>query len=310
MSTPSIVAHLLAGTIMLYYGGNFVVRGASQIAQFLGVSRMVIGLTVVAFGTSLPELVVSLVAALSGKEGISIGNVIGSNIANVGLIIGVSCSLFFVSIEGKRFIKDWNIMLVTSILFILILLDGRVERIEGVFLFSGIILYTSYTLIIGRRESDTDDESGTNTNGLNLGFLVFGILGLYFGSDIFVKGAVSLARSLGVSDIVIGMTIVAYGTSLPELATSLIAAFRNEGDISLGNIIGSNLFNLMGVVGPVAMITPLVADSSLLNYELPVMFAFSLALYPLLRTTGTVSRKYAAILLIGYISFIISLFIV
>ncbi|MEE2876987.1 MAG: calcium/sodium antiporter [Candidatus Neomarinimicrobiota bacterium] len=308
MTSPMITAHLVVGTILLYYGGEFVVKGASHIARLLGISRMVVGLTVVAFGTSLPELVVSLVAATSGKEEIAIGNIIGSNIANVGLIIGLSCSLFYISINGKRFLKDLNIMMAASALFILIVLDGMVERWEGVILFSGIILYTIYRLYSGQKETDAHDEFGTV--GINAGLLVFGILGLYFGSNIFVEGAISLARSFGIAELVIGMTIVAYGTSLPELATSLVAASRKEGDISLGNIIGSNLFNIMCVVGPVAIISPLAADRSLLSFELPVMIAFSIALYPLVRVSGTVSRKYAGVLLLGYLSFIISLFVI
>ena len=308
MTDSMIAAHLAAGTILLYYGGEFVVKGASHIARLLGISRMVVGLTVVAFGTSLPELVVSLVAATSGKESIAVGNVIGSNIANVGLIIGLSCSLFYVSIVGKRFLKDLNIMMLASVLFIVIMLDGRVERWEGIVLFSGIIIYTFYRLYSGKKETDVHEEFGSV--GLNAGFLVFGILGLYFGSNIFVEGAVSLARSFGIAEIVIGMTIVAYGTSLPELATSLVAAFRKEGDISLGNIIGSNLFNLMAVIGPVAIISPLTAERSLLSFELPVMIAFSVALYPLVRVSGTVSRRYASVLLLAYLTFIISLFVI
>jgi len=308
MTGPIITAHLVAGTILLFYGGDFVVKGASHIARILGISRMVVGLTVVAFGTSLPELVVSLVAATSGKEAIAVGNIIGSNIANVGLIIGLSYSLFVISIKGKQFLKDLNIMMVASVLFILLIFDGKVERWEGVVLFSGIVTYTIYRLYTGKKNADVHQVRGSVS--LNAGFLVFGILGLYFGSNLFVEGAVSLARSLGIAEIVIGMTIVAYGTSLPELSTSLVAAFRKEGDISLGNIIGSNLFNLMAVIGPVAIISPLTADRALLSFELPVMIVFSVALYPLMRVSGAVPRKYASILLLGYISFIISLFVI
>ena len=308
MTSLSITTHLLMGTVFLYFGGEFLVKGAKSIARIFGVSPIVVGLTIVAFGTSLPELVVSLVAAMSGKEAIAIGNVIGSNIANVGLIVGLTCSLFNVSIGGKGFLRDLNIMISVSIIFIIILFDGQVQRWEGMFLFSGIIAYTVYTFFTGKKQ-DADYSEELSPIGRNIGFLSIGILGLYFGSNLFVEGAISLARSLGVTEIVIGMTIVAYGTSLPELATSIVAALKKEGDISLGNIIGSNLFNMMGVVGPVAIISPLKANSSLLLFELPVMVIFSLALYPIIMKSNIVSRKYAAMLLLGYISFISSLFI-
>ena len=158
MTNLSIATHLLMGTAFLYFGGEFLVKGAKNIARIFGVSPIVVGLTIVAFGTSLPELVVSLVAAMSGKEAIAIGNVIGSNIANVGLIVGLTCSLFNVSIVGKDFLRDLNIMIAVSIIFIIILFDGQVQRWEGMFLFSGIITYTFYTFFTGKKQDDDDSE--------------------------------------------------------------------------------------------------------------------------------------------------------
>ena len=230
MTSFSITIYLLTGTTLLYFGGEFLVKGAKNIARIFGVSPIVVGLTIVAFGTSLPELVVSLVAAISGKEAIAIGNVIGSNIANVGLIVGLTCSLFYVAIEGKDFLRDLNIMIGVSIAFLFILFDGQVSRTEGFILFLGIVTYTFYTFFTGKKQ-DADDSEELSSIVRNIGFLSIGILGLYFGSNLFVDGAISLARRLGVAEIVIGMTIVAYGTSLPELATSIVAALKKEGDI-------------------------------------------------------------------------------
>ncbi|MBF89157.1 MAG: sodium:calcium antiporter [Candidatus Marinimicrobia bacterium] len=307
MTSFSITIYLLTGTTLLYFGGEFLVKGAKNIARIFGVSPIVVGLTIVAFGTSLPELVVSLVAAISGKEAIAIGNVIGSNIANVGLIVGLTCSLFYVAIEGKDFLRDLNIMIGVSIAFLFILFDGQVSRTEGFILFLGIVTYTFYTFFSNKKTTEEIEESGSTFQ--NIGLLIIGMLGLYFGSNLFVEGAINLAKILGITDIIIGMTIVAYGTSLPELATSIVAALKKEGDISIGNIIGSNLFNMMGVVGPVAIISPLKAESSIFLFELPIMLAFSLALYPIILKSNIISRKYASILLLGYISFIASLFI-
>tara|TARA_B100000029_G_scaffold515208_1_gene621117 strand:- start:12296 stop:13222 length:927 start_codon:yes stop_codon:yes gene_type:complete len=307
MTSFSIAIYLLTGTTLLYFGGEFLVKGAKNIARIFGVSPIVVGLTIVAFGTSLPELVVSLVAAISGKEAIAIGNVIGSNIANVGLIVGLTCSLFYVAIEGKDFLRDLNIMIGVSIAFLFILFDGQVSRTEGFILFLGIVTYTFYTFFSSKKTTEEIEESGSTFQ--NIGLLIIGMLGLYFGSNLFVEGAINLAKNLGITDIIIGMTIVAYGTSLPELATSIVAALKKEGDISIGNIIGSNLFNMMGVVGPVAIISPLKAESSIFLFELPIMLAFSLALYPIILKSNIISRKYASILLLGYISFIASLFI-
>ena len=163
------------------------------------------------------------------------------------------------------------------------------------------------TFFSNKKTTEEIEESGSTFQ--NIGLLIIGMLGLYFGSNLFVEGAINLAKILGITDIIIGMTIVAYGTSLPELATSIVAALKKEGDISIGNIIGSNLFNMMGVVGPVAIISPLKAESSIFLFELPIMLAFSLALYPIILKSNIISRKYASILLLGYISFIASLFI-
>lgn len=302
----AVTGLLIGGALLLYLGGEFLVKGGSRLARQIGISRMVVGLTVVAFGTSLPELVVSLVAAVGKKEAIAVGNVVGSNIANIGLIVGLSAMVFSVAITGRRFLRDVNIMIGISVLLGIMLLDGFIARWEGFLLFGGIIAYTYYRIMAGREAHVSDKRLGTLFGNVVLAAL--GIVGLVIGATLFVEGASRLARALGVAELVIGLTVVAWGTSLPELATSVVAAFRRESDISIGNIIGSNLFNIMGVIGPVSVITPLVVDREVLTFELPVMIGFSLGLYPVVVMKKRIPRLYAAMLFLGYLAFFSALF--
>ncbi|MFQ6616032.1 MAG: calcium/sodium antiporter [Fidelibacterota bacterium] len=306
MSWAQTAALLAGGAVFLYYGGNLLVKGASRLAGMLGVTPMAVGLTIVAFGTSLPELVVSLVAVVEGRQAMAIGNVVGSNIANVGLIIGLTASLFSVVVVGKRFVKDLHLMVGVSFYFVLVILDGVVARWEGLVLLSGIVIYASYRVFLGREESDPDLSLGSMPRNLLL--VVLGIIGLGLGASMFVEGAARMARAVGVSELAIGLTVVAVGTSLPELATSLVAAFRKESDISVGNIVGSNLFNLMGVVGPVAVIRPLAVEREVLSFELPIMILFSLVLYPVTRMKKKIPRIFALLILGGYVAFLVTLF--
>ena len=300
--------NLFFGMLLLYFGGDFIVSGSTRLAKKFRVSKLVIGLTIVAFGTSLPELVVTLAATFSGSDEIAIGNIIGSNIANIGLIIGLTCTIFNISISSKNFKNDLNIMIFVSFVFLFFLYDSYLSRFEGMILFFGIIFYLVYKFLISDREKSLNDKSFSFSKNLIL--ISIGILALYFGSNLFVDGSISLARNLGISESIIGVTIVSYGTSLPELATSLIAGFKKEGDISIGNIIGSNLFNLMGVLGPVTMISPLLINLNELKYELVFMFLFSFSLYFILFMKNKISKTYSAFIFIFYVVFIVSLFVV
>lgn len=303
-----MVALLLFGGFLLYSGGDFVVKGASRLAGQLGISPLAVGLTIVAFGTSLPELVVSLVAALQGRQAIAMGNIIGSNIANVGLILGLSASLFRIRIMGRRFRRDFIIMTMVSLLFATMLIhNGVITRWKGLILFSGLILYVFYSLRTGKGEAASDDKPGSIFR--NIIIVTLGIIGLNIGAILFVRGAAELAKLLGVTEMVIGLTLVAYGTSLPELATSLVAAYRGESEISVGNIIGSNLFNIMGVIGSVSLIRPLAVDTNILTFELPVMIVFAVSLFPVTRITRYIPRIYGMVLLTGYVAFLVALFI-
>lgn len=302
-----IFAFLVIGGLLLYYGADWIVRGGSHLAAQIGLSPLVIGLTIVAFGTSLPELVVSLTAALKDSSTIAIGNVIGSNIANVGLVMGLSALIFPITITFSRIRNDLIIYLFAVLVFIYFCSDGLIERWEGVVLFSGIIMYTGYCITHPNRRVAKNTDGKDSISKCVLCLLIGAVL-LYFGSNLFVEGAISLAKLLGVSEIVIGMSVVALGTSLPELATSIVAAFRKESGISVGNIIGSNLFNILSVIGLVSFLHPLNSPQEIMFLEIPFMFAFGVILFPVALMKQPIPKLSAGVLLAGYILFIILLF--
>ena len=295
---------------MLFYGADWIVKGGSQLAKYFGLSTIVIGLTVVAFGTSLPELVVSLTAALEGSPTIAIGNVVGSNIANVGLVLGLSSLVFPITIKFTQVKIDLGIYMVVCLLFTYFCMDGEIIRMEGLILFACIIAYTWFA--ITHPAKNRDPEIGQINPNVPLSklllLILFGILLLSIGANIFITGAIDIARYFGVSEIVIGMTIVALGTSLPELATSVIAAFRKESAISIGNIIGSNLFNLLSVIGLVSVISPLESPVEILHFEIPYMVVYGLVLIPIGHMPQPIHRGTALLLLLGYGVFIYQMF--
>ena len=295
---------------MLFYGADWIVKGGSQLAKYFGLSTIVIGLTVVAFGTSLPELVVSLAAALEGSPTIAIGNVVGSNIANVGLVLGLSSLVFPITIKFTQVKIDLGIYMVVCLLFTYFCMDGEIIRMEGLILFACIIAYTWFA--ITHPAKNRDPEIGQINPNVPLSklllLILFGILLLSIGANIFITGAIDIARYFGVSEIVIGMTIVALGTSLPELATSVIATFRKESAISIGNIIGSNLFNLLSVIGLVSVISPLESPVEILHFEIPYMVVYGLVLIPIGHMPQPIHRGTALLLLLGYGVFIYQMF--
>ena len=295
---------------MLFYGADWIIKGGSQLAKYFGLSTIVIGLTVVAFGTSLPELVVSLAAALEGSPTIAIGNVVGSNIANVGLVLGLSSLVFPITIKFTQVKIDLGIYMVVCLLFTYFCMDGEIIRMEGLILFACIIAYTWFA--ITHPAKNRDPEIGQINPNVPLSklllLILFGILLLSIGANIFITGAIDIARYFGVSEIVIGMTIVALGTSLPELATSVIAAFRKESAISIGNIIGSNLFNLLSVIGLVSVISPLESPVEILHFEIPYMVVYGLVLIPIGHMPQPIHRGTALLLLLGYGVFIYQMF--
>ncbi len=304
--TLSIILLILGG-LFLYYGAEWIVRGGSHFAARMGLSPLVIGLTIIAFGTSLPEMVVSLAAAVKDAPSIAIGNVVGSNIANVGLVLGLSAFLFPITINYLKIQKDLIIYMIAALVFAFFASDGLIQRYEGAILFGGIIIYTWYAITHPRHRVEKD-VIGKDSIPKCFIYVLLGSVFLYFGAKLFVEGAVTLAELMGVSNVVIGMSVVALGTSLPELATSIVAAYHKESGISVGNIIGSNLFNILSVIGLVSFLHPLQAPKEIMHFEIPIMLAFGFVLFPIALFKQPISKVSSAILLIGYISFIILLF--
>ena len=295
---------------MLFYGAEFIVKGGSQLSRYFGLSPIVIGLTVVAFGTSLPELVVSIVAAIGGSSPIAIGNVVGSNIANVGLVLGVSSLIFPIKINLSQIKNDLIIYIFVCLMFSAFCMNGSISRQEGLILFLSVLIYTWYSFYYSSSKNNDEDVNDKNPSNLRMLFILIisGITLLSFGANLFVKGAIDIARYFGISEIVIGMTIVALGTSLPELATSVIASFRKEHAISIGNIVGSNLFNLLSVIGIVSLVSPIESPKEILFFEIPYMIIYGLILFPIGMLKQPIHRLTAAFLLIGYLLFIYQLF--
>lgn len=298
---------ILLGFVLLYYGAEFLVKGASSLAASLGVPPLVIGLTVVAFGTSMPELLVSLSAGLSGKGDIAIGNAVGSNIFNIALILGLAAVFNPLKVKMQLIKFDVPVMIVASVGLLWILRDKVIDRAEGILLFALFLGYIGYTLYMALRTKQSSEEyeeefsADKSVKGFIIqGIMIVGGLGLLVGgSKALVMGAVDLAKLFGVSEAIIGLTIVAAGTSLPELATSVIAACKKEADISIGNIVGSNIFNILCILGASSMITPLQAQG-ITALDIYVMAGLSVITLPLMWTGFTITRKEGTLLLALY----------
>lgn len=303
-----------AGLALLYAGGEWVVRGAASLALRLGLSPLAVGLTVVSMGTSAPELVVSLNAALSGANDIAVGNVVGSNIANLGLILGLSAMLNGARVQATLVRFDTPLVLLISLLMLSMLHDGVVTRLEGSSFLFGLVTYVAVTLILGRHEPRIVQKEFAATAprrpvSLRESMLrvAAGTAALAIGGHLLVGSAVSIASSIGVSQAVIGITLVAVGTSLPELATSLVAATRGQTDIAVGNLVGSNIFNMLGILGATALVQPLQRGEVGWG-SLWVMVAFSAALIPMMYTGLRLTRAEGGVMLAGYCSYMIWLF--
>jgi cation:H+ antiporter len=301
---------MLAGLALLTGGAEGLVRGAASLARQVGLSPLVIGLTVVALGTSAPELVVSVGAALRGNGGLAIGNVVGSNIANIGLILGVSALMAALRVQAQVIRFDMPILSAVTLGMGVLLLDGQVGRVDGTILVIGLITYVALSIRWARAEpaaivQDEFDEGLPSQNRwwVDLLFVGAGLAGLVGGAELLVGGAVTFATLLNVDRVLIGLTVVAVGTSLPELATSLVAAWRGEGDIAVGNAVGSCIFNLLGILGVTALIHPL-STGGLSIVDGSVMLGMTLFLLPLMRTGFTLSRIEGGVLLIAYASYI------
>lgn len=300
---------LALGVALLWGGAEALVRGAVGLATRFGVSSLVVGLTVVAFGTSMPELAVSAGAALDGLGDVAVGNVVGSNICNIGLILGVAALVRPVATETRLVRFDVPVAILVTLLGGAMLWNDEVGRVEGAVLVALLVAYTVHCARAGRREetgSEVRVESPRPPSraGLQAGLVGAGLVLLVVGSRMFVGGALALSRSLEVAEAAVALTIVAVGTSLPELATSVVGAARGEGDVAVGNIVGSNIFNLLGILGVAALARPLRAPG-IAPVEGLVMLGFTLALLPILRGEGRIGRGEGLLLLAAYGAFVV-----
>ena len=297
------IGFLLLGLIFLIVGGDLLVRSAVSFADKFGVSSFLIGVTVVSFGTSAPELMVSIQAAMDQAADIAIGNVLGSNIANIALVLGISVLIRPLKIDTNTYKLSWWVMLVSSLLFILFLLDNVITKMEGLMLIVGLFCF----IILSIKRNISNEESIISKINIQTGilFFVLGAIGLYSGSELFVESAISIASFFDVPKFVIGITVVALGTSLPELVTSIVALAKGQNNISLGNLIGSNVFNVFAVLGITSLIQELSTKSILLFLDFGVMLAVMLVFGYYLFIRKKISRTAGFILLFGYISYIL-----
>lgn len=303
-----------AGLTGLYFGAEWLVKGASRFASSFNIKPVVIGLTIVAFGTSTPELVTSVIASIKHSSDIAMGNVIGSNIANIGLILGLSAIVRPLKIDMKLIYREMPIMVGISMLLYFMGWNGALSRMEGCILLIGILAYTCYVYRVALKESKTieleyEEFIGVKDNvARDIFLIIIGIGALVGGAYLLVHSAIYFARVIGISELVIGLTVIAVGTSIPELATSMVAAIRKESDISVGNVLGSNIFNILAVLGIAAIIQPLQVNSASLRIDMPVMLFFSIFLIPIITWKSVLTRGQGVLLLICYGAYVFWLF--
>ena len=305
---------ILIGLILLAFGAEGLVRGSSSVALRLGVTPLVVGLTIVAFGTGSPEFVVSIGSALNGKSGLALGNVIGSNISNIALILGIAAVIKPLNVRAEIVRRETPLMVVITGLLWLLLYDGELSRIDGIILLIGAIAYPFLTYYLSKQKQKkevTDEfaeayEPPKGAVWKDIGFIVIGLSLLIFGANLLLDGAVKVAKYFGLSEVVIGLTIIAIGTSLPELATSAIAAKKGEADVALGNAIGSNVLNILAVLGITAMIQP-ISTEGVRTIDLGVMLGSAILLNVLLGRNFILDRLEGTILIVGYFIYIYTL---
>lgn len=290
---------LVGGFVLLLFGAEYLVRGAVGLARRLNVSPMLIGMTIVAYGTTAPELVVSLEAVLGGQPGISVGNVIGSNIANILLILGTSAVIFPIVIKPDTLYRDSAVMLGSALLFVALALSGMIYRWQGILMFGALIVFSLYAYLSesrrGARQSSTDElaeefAEGPRSTWLALLAVVGGVVAVLVGARLLVTGAVTLAQYLGVGEEVIGLTVVAVGTSLPELATAVVAAVRGHSAVAVGNIIGANIYNLLAIMGLVATVRPISVPPQILHFDVWFMLVVTVVFLASLLLRGGLNR--------------------
>ncbi len=298
---------LCLGMGLLYYGSEWMVKGSSALALSFSIRPAIVGLTVVAFATSAPELVVSLLAAYKGSSGISLGNILGSNLANIGLVLGSSAFISALVVDRKLVNREVPFMIGVTGLFWIICLDGHIGRIDGIVLLAMLALFLGMSIHSVQNDQNQKDLQAIPAKGNRVWFMVLVLLGmggLVLGADLMVRSAIFFARKLGLSEVFIGLSIVAVGTSLPELATSIVAGAKGEHDISIGNVVGSNIFNICLVIGCVGLFNPVSINTTLMRFEFPVMFIMSVLVFVFARTRYRIGRVQGFLFLIAYILFV------
>jgi cation:H+ antiporter len=305
----------LVGIGVLYVGAEAMVKGAATLALRYGLRPIVVGLTVVALGTSMPEFVINFFSAIAGEDALAIGNIIGSNICNIALILGISAVVLPLSVDRAMLRKEYPMMLGAMLAFYLLALDGRLGTVDGFLLVCGLVGFLVFVVVDAQRhaaqhaDSDADDLAEVETEDLHAslakqtGYLAAGMVGLTLGARLMVDSAVDIARYMGVGEVTIGLTIVAVGTSLPELAASVVSSSRGEAELSVGNSMGSNLLNVLFVVGLVSMMHPLNVKPMSLDVHFPVMIGFTLLLFPLAWTGRRITRLEGSFMLVGFLGY-------
>lgn len=306
---------VVLGLVLLYFGAEWLVKGSSEIAIKFGISPLVVGLTVVAFGTSAPELLVCLQANYQGKGDLAIGNIVGSNICNIAMVLGASAIIFPLTIHPQIIKREMVILMAVSLVFVAMIFGGVLSHVEGALLFVGIIVYVVFSIVQARRDPDIELDETLSTEEveavlaggnkrllINVGLILLGILLLFVGSERLVCGAEAIANSLGVPEAIIALSLIAFGTSLPELATGVMASWRKQGDIVVGNAVGSCIFNLMAVGGLTSALKP-VATVDLNWIDLAVMLGTAGVGWVMMMRSRSISRVEGAIMLVAYLGY-------
>lgn len=314
------------GLVILLFAGDALVKGAVNLALRIGIPALIVSLTIVAFGTSAPELLISVQAAMMGVPGIAMGNVVGSNTANILLVLGIPALIAVMHTAEHDTRKSFVVMIAASVLFIALAFRGVFDWMSGVVLLGALALaladmfrearkHKADAALVAEGIDDTDDLDELEGADPDMPwwkiilFLVLGLAGLPLGADILVDSATVIARTFGISETVIGLTLVAVGTSMPELATTVMAAVRRQADVALGNVIGSNLFNLLAIIGIAAFVAPIPVDQQFLNYDLWVMLAASLLLIPFVFLRQNIGRIWGVILIVFYVAYVSLMFV-
>lgn len=303
----------------LWFGGDFLVKAASRLATSFGVPALLVGLTVVAWATSAPELVVSISAAIQGSSDIAIGNVVGSNIVNIGLIIGLAALIFPIRVNWDLIVREMPIMIAVSVAAFIMALDGVISALDGFLLFGGFLTYNLMQYLIVRYKRDhkspelaeieaMSQEQGTIKRSAEMVRLLAGLAALVVGAQLTVTGATGAARQIGVSELVIGLTLVAVGTSLPELAASFVAALRKQSDIAVGNVVGSNISNILAILGLTSIVRPINVEQTLITLQFPIMLAFAVGML-ILGLNRIIGRVKGGLILAAYIGVVAITFV-